>query len=57
MYEDPYIIRLNIQHYQELLKRPCGPKKREELLRLLAKAQAELPFAAASEPKSGATPA
>ncbi len=47
MHEDPYTIRLNIQHYQELLKQPCAPERRQQILRLLARAQAELPHAAA----------
>ncbi len=47
MYEDPYVIRLNIQHFQALLKLECTPATRQQILRLLAKAQAELPLALA----------
>jgi len=47
MREDPYIIRLNIRHYQELLKFSGDADTRQQILRLLAKAQAELPLAEA----------
>jgi hypothetical protein len=47
MHEDPYVIRLNIQHYQALLKLHSSPRTRQQLLRLLVKAQAELPIAEA----------
>lgn len=53
MCEDPYIIRLNIQHYQDALRQPCPPEKRQQLLRLLAQAQAELPIAMAEHGKTG----
>lgn len=42
MHEDPYVIELNVRHYQAALKLPCTPQKRQQLLRLLAKTQAEL---------------
>jgi hypothetical protein len=53
MREDPYVIRLNIQHYQEALKLPSPPEKRRQLLRLLAEAQAELPLALAEHGQTG----
>ena len=53
MYEDPYIIRLNIQRYQDALKQACAPEKRQQILRLLAHAQAELPLAIAEHGKPG----
>lgn len=45
MHEDPYVIRLNIKHYQEMLKLAIAADARQQILRLLARAQAELPFA------------
>jgi hypothetical protein len=46
MTEDPQIIRLNIRHYQELLKLDRHtPATRQHLVELLAEAQAQLPFA------------
>ena len=47
MYQDPYVIRLNMLHYQALLKLDCTPSTRQQLLKSLAKAQAELSFAEA----------
>ena len=44
--EDPVIIRMNIRHYQELLKL-CGDEKRNQVLKLLGEAQAQLPLAIA----------
>jgi hypothetical protein len=53
MFDDPAVIRLNIQHYEELLKLPCDEQQRQRILKLLAEARAELPraWAAASERK------
>jgi hypothetical protein len=49
MTEDPQIIRLNIQHYQELLKLDRHTTEtRQRLIELLAEAQAQLPFASAA---------
>jgi len=46
MMEDPEIIRLNIRHYQELLKLDRHtPATRQRVIELLAEAQAQLPFA------------
>ena len=42
--EDPQILRLNIRHYQELLKLDRHtPETRQRLIDLLAEAQAQLP--------------
>ena len=47
--EDPQILRLNIRHYQELLKLDRHtPETRQHLIELLAEAQAQLPFASAA---------
>jgi hypothetical protein len=49
MTEDPQIIRLNIRHYQELLKLDRNTAEtRQRLIELLAEAQAQLPFASAA---------
>jgi hypothetical protein len=49
MMEDPQILRLNIRHYQELLKLDRHtPETRQHLIELLAEAQAQLPFASAA---------
>lgn len=46
MTEDPQMIRLNIRHYQELLKLDRHTiETRQRLIELLAEAQAQLPFA------------
>lgn len=42
MREDPEIVRLNIRHYQELLKLHGSAETREQVLKLLAEAQAQL---------------
>jgi hypothetical protein len=49
MREDPYVIRLNIRHYEEALKLPSGPERRRILLQLLAEARTELACALAEE--------
>jgi hypothetical protein len=50
MMEDAEIIRLNIRHYQELLKLDRHTDEtRQRLIELLAEAQAQLPSAAISE--------
>jgi len=49
MLEDPQIIRLNIRHYQELLKLDRHTAEtRARLIELLADAQAQLPFASSA---------
>jgi hypothetical protein len=49
MAEDVDIIRLTIQHYQELLKLDRHTAEtRHRLIELLAEAQAQLPFASAA---------
>lgn len=53
MYDDPFVIRLNIEHYKNALQFPCAQEKRQRLLRLLAKAQAELPLALAERAETG----
>ena len=45
--EDPEIIRLNIRHYQELLTLNRVPEMRQQVIKLLAEAQAQLPDAMA----------
>jgi hypothetical protein len=46
MMEEPEIIRLNIRHYQELLKLDRHTAEtRQRLIELLADAQAQLPLA------------
>jgi hypothetical protein len=52
MYEDPFVIELNIRHYRQALMLPCTQEKRQRLLRLLAKAWAELPFAEAERDRA-----
>ncbi len=47
MTEDPEIIRLNIRHYQELLKLQRTVETRQQVIALLAEAQAQLPVAEA----------
>jgi len=47
MTEDPEIIRLNIRHYQELLKLQRTAETRQQVIELLAEAQARLPAAEA----------
>jgi anti-sigma-K factor RskA len=47
MTEDPEIIRLNIRHYQELLKLDGTAEAQQQVMKLLAEAQAQLPFAEA----------
>jgi hypothetical protein len=47
MMEDPEIIQLNIRHYQELLKLHSTPETRQQVIKLLAEAQAQLPAAEA----------
>jgi hypothetical protein len=54
MLEDPQILRLNILHYQELLKlERHTAETRARLIELLAEAQAQLPFASAATVSSG----
>lgn len=40
--EDPEIIQLNIRHYQELLKLHGTAETRQQVMKLLAEAQAQL---------------
>jgi len=47
MMEDPEIIRLNIRHYQELLKLQSNHFMHHQIRNLLAEAQAQLPIAVA----------
>lgn len=50
MYESSRIIRMNIQHYQELLKScAVGDSRVPILRRLLADAQEQFPLAATEE--------
>jgi len=42
MEENPYIIRMNISHYRELLKLDVDDVKRATVKRLLAEAEAAL---------------
>jgi hypothetical protein len=46
MIEDPDIIRLNIRHYQELIKlKGISDEARQRIVSLLSEAEAQLPFA------------
>jgi len=47
MTDDAESLRLNIQHYQHLLTLYSTKTSREQVLKLLAEAQAQLPHAAA----------
>jgi hypothetical protein len=47
MTEDPEIIRLNIRHYQELLKLQITVETHAQVMKLLTEAQAQLPLAIA----------
>jgi hypothetical protein len=47
MMEAPEIIRLNIRHYEELLKLHRTGEKRQQVMKLLAEARAQLPLAMA----------
>jgi hypothetical protein len=50
MYEASVIIRMNIMHYQELLKLfGTEDKRRSTVIQLLAEAQTQLPLAVAEE--------
>jgi len=49
MREDPEIIRLNIRHYQELLKLRSTTETRQQVLKLLAEAHAQLAESAKPE--------
>jgi hypothetical protein len=42
MEDEPYIIRLNIRHYEGMLQLPCSEERRRRLLKLLAEARAQL---------------
>ncbi|HXO01529.1 MAG TPA: hypothetical protein VN900_05690 [Stellaceae bacterium] len=51
MIEDAQIIRLNIRHYQELLKLDRHTAEtRQHLIELLAEAKTQLPSASAAMP-------
>jgi hypothetical protein len=45
MTDDPEVIELNIRHYQHLLTLHSTEYTRDQVLRLLAEAQARLPAA------------
>ena len=45
--EDAEIIRLNIRHYQALLKLHSTEQTRQQVTKMLAEAQAQLPLAIA----------
>lgn len=49
MTENPDVIRLNIQHYQDLLKLYCPERTRQQLQKMLADAQARLVIAEAKD--------
>jgi len=57
MTEDPEIIRLNIRHYQELLKLDGTAEAQQQVMKLLAEAQAQLPFAGSNRASGGVRPA
>ena len=49
MFEAPYIIRMNIRHYEELLKVfGVDDERRPTVTKLLGEAQAQLPLAVAA---------
>ena len=54
MEENPYIIRMNISHYRELLKLDVDDVKRATVKRLLAEAEAALRQASDFEDPSSA---
>ena len=57
MEEEPYVIRLNIGHYEGMLQLPCSAERRRRLLNLLGEARARLAAAEAAEPyDAGGTP-
>jgi hypothetical protein len=47
MTEEPIIIRMNIAHYEEMLKLDVGDEKRSALNQLVAEARAHLVLATA----------
>ena len=49
MMEDPEILRMNIQHYQSLLKLELEEPQRQQISRLLAEARDELRSASAPD--------
>lgn len=51
MFESSYIIRMNIQHYCELLKRDLSSTQRFQVSRLLLEAEEMLPASEAAEAK------
>jgi hypothetical protein len=53
MMESSYIIRLNIEHYQALLRLDSITEMRPTVIKLLAEAQAQLPLAQAEELECG----
>ena len=53
MFESSYIIRLNIRHYQALLKlRNVSEARRLAVEKLLAEAESQLPLAVSDETRS-----
>jgi hypothetical protein len=54
--EDPEIIRLNLRHYHELLKRHCATDVRVQVMQLLAEAQAQLHLAETQAQDPGVSP-
>ena len=48
MLDDPEIIRLNIRHYEALLKLHCTADTRQQVIKLLAEARAQLSEAEAA---------
>ncbi|MDE2165563.1 MAG: hypothetical protein KGJ66_04405 [Alphaproteobacteria bacterium] len=49
MEDEPYVIRLNIRHYEAMLQLPCGEERRRRLLKLLDEAHARLAAAESAE--------
>lgn len=57
MFEAPYIIRMNIRRYQELLKFcAIDDERRPTVTKLLAEAQVQLPLAVAENSDRGQHP-
>jgi hypothetical protein len=52
MMDDPEIIRLNIRHYEALLKLHSTTDTRQQVIKLLAEARTQLPLAMAEAAES-----
>jgi len=50
MEDAPYVIRLNIRHYEAMLRLPCTDERRQRLVTLLAEARTRLAAAETAAP-------